>query len=113
MPDVSPCFAISRPCTRSWRATPPGWLHRRRSETSACSGRLLLFAALLATFLLRDFLPLFTRFGQADRDRLLAALHFLAAPPALERPLFAFAHRAFDFLRSTFRVFARHEFLRR
>src|SRR5213076_3386753 len=37
--------------------------------------------------------------GQADRDRLLAALHRLAGAAALQRPLLPLVHRLLHFLR--------------
>src|SRR5688572_18126877 len=64
-------------------------------------GAFLLPAAFLlgAAFLLPRHLRAFlARFGQADRDRLLAALHLLARASALQRAPFALVHRAFHFL---------------
>src|SRR5919206_4276369 len=59
-------------------------------------------------FLLRDFFPFAARLGQADGNRLLAALDLLSAPAAPERSFLALAHCALDILGSTFRVFACH-----
>src|SRR3954470_17248460 len=55
-------------------------------------------ALLLRAFLPRDFCALLSRFGQANRDRLLATLDraALSALAALQRSLLAAAHRAFD-----------------
>src|SRR5439155_10652720 len=51
------------------------------------------------------------RLGQADRDRLPAALHLaaFAAPAALERAALVLAHLALHILRSAACVFPRHE----
>src|SRR5262245_48709263 len=38
------------------------------------------------------------RLGQPDRDRLLAALHLLPGPPALQRPALPLVHRLLDLL---------------
>jgi hypothetical protein len=48
-----------------------------------------------------------TRLGQTDRDRLLAAGHLLAGPPALQRPALPLVHGLLDLLRRLLAV-SRH-----
>src|SRR5581483_12357788 len=48
------------------------------------------------------------RFGQTDRDRLLAAFDLLAAPSAAQRALLALLHRAMNRTARAFRIFACH-----
>src|SRR5262249_15573156 len=57
----------------------------------------------------RDLLAFAARFRQADRDRLFAALHGLAAPPALERAALALVHRSLHVLGSALRRLACHD----
>src|SRR3954469_6429380 len=68
-----------------------------------------LVAALFAALFLRHLLARPARFGKSDRDRLLAALDLLAGTAALQRALFAFLHRAFDFLGRAFGIFPCHK----
>lgn len=56
-----------------------------------------------AFFLLRDLRAGFASFGQADRDRLLPALHLLTRA-AFERAMLHFVHDAFHLVASTFLV---------
>src|SRR5688572_2951945 len=85
--------------------------HEACAETRA--GRLLPLAgafagALPARAFLRNLLALAARLGEADRDRLFAALHFFLAAAASQRALLALAHRAFDVLGSAFGILACH-----
>src|SRR5881394_2074776 len=64
-------------------------------------------SALLSTALLaRDLRAFLARFGQSDRDRLLATLHFaaFAATAALERAFFPATHCALHALTCRFAV---------
>src|SRR5262245_13176002 len=87
---------------------------RPRGPTLRRRGRLFLAASgrLPATTLL---LPRHLRagsagFGQADRDRLLAARHLLARAAAAQRAGFALLHHLLHFGRSLPAVFPRHGF---
>src|SRR5262249_21183974 len=86
--------------------------HRRphKHEVGTRLRRLAHPTALFGAALPRHFLSFAPRFGQADRDRLFAALHSAAASAlaALERAAFAAVHRAFHVLGSGAGIFACH-----
>src|SRR5205085_8753234 len=56
--------------------------------------------------LLRDLLPLLTRLGEPDRDRLLLALHLLARSARSELAALSLVHRPPDLLARGLAVFA-------
>src|ERR1700741_795512 len=60
----------------------------------------------LGSLLLRHFGAALARFGQADRDRLLAALDLLAGAAAAQRAGLALLHRAAHLLRRAFPIFS-------
>src|SRR5947207_4428810 len=75
----------------------------------------LRLAFALASGLARDLLALLARLGEADGDRLLAALHRAAASAlaAFELALFAALHDAFDVLAGAARISGHSDFSRR
>src|SRR3954454_23824568 len=96
-----------RSWTRSAKAKRVAWVARAtpkreairhvawRSRLLFC-GRLLRRGLLRRRLLLRDLLALAPSFGEADRDRLLPALHFLAGGAGLQRSLLPLVHRLAD-----------------
>src|SRR4051794_19101542 len=93
---------------RSCRENPK----RDKSGREAAFHAARPFSALL--LLLRDLLALFACLGEADGDRLFAALHLaaFAAAPALRGALLVPAHLAFDVLAGALCVFPLLCFLR-
>src|SRR6185437_317450 len=71
----------------------PGLRSSLRLRISDVMGLLLLAAGFLA----RHFRAGAARLGQADGDRLLAALHLAPGAAAAQRSLLALVHRALDF----------------
>src|SRR5437016_4152180 len=75
------------------------WRVRKDPPTTESLPFLRRFAAALARpLLLRHLCAGLPRFGEADRDRLLAALDASARPAALQRAALALVHRALDLL---------------
>src|SRR5262245_17632606 len=63
-----------------------------------------------AAALLRDLRARFSRLGQTDRNRLLAARDLLARAAGLQGPALALVHRALDLALSLLSVLASHAF---
>ena len=61
-----------------------------------------------ATTFLRNFRPLFARFGQSNGNRLFATSDFAPGATALERAVLHFVHGTLDFAAARFAVFSGH-----
>src|ERR1700728_4006661 len=72
--------------------------------------RGLLFRRFFLRRLLRHFLAFGPCLGQADRDRLFAALYLPARTAALQRPRLALLHHAFDVGGGLLGIFSCHDY---
>src|ERR1051326_9198519 len=85
-------MAMSRSVTMPIKRSPSntGWMKSPRSSF------LLPSAAALALSLLRYLPARASRFGEADRDRLLAARHLFSGASGLQGAALPLMHRLFD-----------------